>query len=185
MACVDSAANISNGAAQFPPSERFLRRLRTGETCRFLLRHRRRRLVRHPFGRTTNNANDWISSWRPTENVSRAPLCASKRPSAVPAPNTRHAISGSANPFNVTGPTLRYSNNAPASRCVAEQTSSVPGLATAWRRAARLGVCPTISCSGQPRVKPQNAKRVPGIAARDQRRARGVVMLPKGVSLAG
>jgi hypothetical protein len=87
-----------------------------------------------------------ISSSRPTKGVV-AVRRASNRLSTVLAPVTCQTCTGSPKPLTETVPRSRYSNRPRVSRRVLAAITTVPGSASAWRRAARLGVSPTTACS--------------------------------------
>ena len=72
---------------------------------------------------------------------------ASNRPSARPSPATRQTASGSAKPLRRCGPRSSSSNRPPTSRRVAWLITTLPGSASACRRAARFGVSPTTASS--------------------------------------
>ena len=92
-----------------------------------------------------------------------------------PRPSTCQAASGSAKPLRRCGPRSASSNRPPTRRRVAWLITTLPGAASAWRRAARFGVSPTTACSC---AAPRRSARRPPPCRWRCRPALPVVRLP-------
>jgi hypothetical protein len=87
-----------------------------------------------------------VSSFRPTRVVS-PDRSASNRLSMMLSPNTAQARASAVRPLRLTLPRSLYWKSRPTSRRVSSETTTVPGSARVWRRAARFGASPTTDAS--------------------------------------
>ena len=92
--------------------------------------------------RAQRSSSSAVSASRLTSGVSRAPCAAAKRPSARPAPSTRHTPMGWAMPLSVCLPQSSHSKASATRRRVVAATRIWSGSASACTRAATLGVAP-------------------------------------------
>ena len=103
---------------------------------------------RPPWPAASGRAAAPSSCSRPTSGARRRRRAAPRSgPRRRLGPSTRQARTGSAKPFRRLAAEIGDSNRPPTSRRVLCAITTVPGSASACRRAARLGVSPTTACS--------------------------------------
>ncbi len=87
-----------------------------------------------------------ISVLRPTKPIERAVRTASKRFSDAAPPSTAQTAIGSLIPLTSRRPRLRKVNRSPSSARVEAATTTAPGSARLWSRAATFGASPIVAC---------------------------------------